>query len=222
MILILGYCSCSEENLSLSGIYTGYWAETRFQYTFSLNNEFEFVTEGHFGNTTTHGKYTTIDSFILLQPYTDWAMNHGVLKNRLRLIFDVDCISDFDNNFYCKNIELLNEMSERNYVLQDIIENRLLELEEVKEIINKYPEYSKYNPKHPRFQYEGIVLVEKIELHLFLLCKSNEESNRLFRPFIYFQGQKYLVDISGNTIFRHHSRMDSLSYVDTLFAELKK
>ncbi|MBL7793424.1 MAG: hypothetical protein JNK77_13930 [Saprospiraceae bacterium] len=217
IFLLTGMISCANEEISLAERYTGYWAETQFDYYFYPNNEFVFKTLGHFGNTTTEGKYAVIDSIILIYPYTDWNVAHGVLKNRLVIKSENGCIRDYENNFYCENVDVLNKVSEEYFILLDSIKNRLFELDAVKEIMNQSPDSSRFDTKYPRFRYDGITLINNNEFHGFQLEEINEESNWLQQPFLNVQNQYYLISINENMIFRHHVKGDSLSFVDQLF-----
>jgi len=216
-ITLLLSWSCKKES-SLGKKYTGYWAETRFEYNFySKSQEFVFNAQGHYGNTTTKGKFSIIDSIILLYPYTDWDSFHGVLKRRLVYKSELGCIRDFNDHYYCEDLDKINQYIEQRYDFKNSIQARLFKLEEVKKIIEAYPEFSPLYKPNPRFQFEGITLIDNKEYYGFQLEEKNEDEN-WFRPFINIQGQYYLVNIEENLIYQHHTRGDSISIVEKLFA----
>ncbi len=207
--------SCKEDKLSRSK-YIGFWAETQFVYIFKSNNEFIFSTEGHFGNTKSYGKYSIIDSIVLLHSYTDWGLFHGVLKNRLIIKKELECLQDFDNNYYCLDTQVLNFVIEKESDLMEKIKEILLDQEEVRKIISKFSDHSKPINIHSLFAYEGIVLIDNNQYHSFQLRKINDDPN-IYRYFTNIQNQYYLVNLKENLIYKHHTRGDSISIMGSLF-----
>ena len=209
--------SCNNTYRSPTGKYIGFWAETEFNYEFNTNQNFTFSTYGHYGKTKIKGKYCVIDSVILLYPFTSWdASIHGVLKEKLIINTKSNYLRDFENNFYCKNLEILNLISSNHYHLIDSVKDRLYKLKSVKEITGKYKNLSKYNVYHPSFDYIGIELINNKEYHRFLLRKGENDNNEC-SDIIYVQYQDYLVNFEYNRIYRHHTYKDSISFVGLLF-----
>gem|GEM_PF-2332751 len=203
-------CSCNYE-VSLVEKYTGFWAETEFDYQFySSSNEFVFTTKGHFGYTTTKGKFSIVDSVIRLQPTTDWTTNQGVLKTRLVYIGENGCIRDFDDNYYCVDLDKTNHFIEQREAFRERAKKRLFEVNGVKEIVNKHP------GRDLRFRYQGITLIDEREYHDFQLEKRNENENSAYL-FLNVTGERYLLNVEDNLIYKHHSRGDSISRVESLF-----
>lgn len=211
--------SCEKYNVSYLKSHKSYWAETEFEYFFYPNQEFVFKTEGHFGNTESRGKYAIVDSVILLHPYTDWNLHHGVLKNKLIIRKDIKCLRDLQNNFYCTNFKDYNYITEREYILKDSIENRLFQLKEVKKITDQYPSFSKFKRGHPRFYYSGLVMIKNKQYHWFHLEEENKSEDSLLPQYRRVQYKNYLINLNNNTIYKHHFYKDSISVVGELFSE---
>lgn len=215
LFVLFLFGSCKENKLSHSK-YIGLWAETKFEYIFNSNNEFIFTTSGHFGQTKSFGKYAIIDSIVLLHSYTDWNLYHGVLKNRLIIKKEFECLQDLDNNYYCLDTETLNFLIEQEEGVLGRIKKRLLEQEEVREIISKHTGQSESKIDQPYFAYEGIVLIDNNQYHSFQLRKINHNPD-ILRFFTNIQNQNYLVNLKKNLIYKHHSRGDSISIEGPLF-----
>jgi hypothetical protein len=215
-ILVSCTISCSKSKIS-GKKFTGYWAETKFEYLFKEKGNFIFKTEGHFGNTLSEGKYSMIDTVVLLYPFTDWNRFHGVLQTRLIYNDQIECLQDFDNRFYCQNIDSINTNILRVEKMNSKIINRLFKVKEVKEKQEEYKEEIKAESNFLRFDYEGIILIDNNQFHSYQLKKKIDFEAPLYRFNENIQYHFYLVSLEKNLIYKHHSREDSLSIVSRLF-----
>lgn len=215
LVILFSIFSCKEHKISEKK-FTGFWAETTFEYSFRKGNEFNFVTEGHFGNTMTTGKYSIIDSIILLYPYTDWNRFHGVLKTRMIYVDQMNCIKDFENRFYCEDLDAINRTNESVERLKSRVIKKLLS---VRDVSKKYEEFCDKVQKefsYLHFDYEGIILIDNRQFHSFQLKKKNESYKLSPMPYLNVQHQLYLVNLEDRVIYKHHMREDSMSLVGYL------
>lgn len=209
-------CTGSQQAGNLSGKYAGYWAETYLEYEFFPDHKFIFTTEGHFGVTETKGKYAVIDSIVLLHPFSDYTLRQGVLRQQLVIREKTRCLSDYGNTFYCKDSIALQEIADVKWRLMDSIEGRILKLDEVVQITDTFPDYQRYDPRSPYFEFEGIRLLNAKEYYNYQFQVRNEGPGRLRTPYHYFHNQEYLIHVSDNKIYRLING-DSLVFVDILF-----
>lgn len=112
IVVILASWGCADQPRAIPKTYTGYWAETRMTYEFSVDNAFTFTTAGHYGHTTTSGRYAIIDSVILLHPFSDNTLRAGVLKPRLFIVDPRGCIRDEEHHYYCDAPKNMNKVFE--------------------------------------------------------------------------------------------------------------
>lgn len=66
IIVVLSLTSCINPAPKLSGTYNGFWYETSFEFTFQTNGDFVMETDGHSGQTTTHGEYVMLNTTVFL------------------------------------------------------------------------------------------------------------------------------------------------------------
>lgn len=230
-LLMLLFLSCQPDKNSISEKYIGFFATTDFSYEFDENNNFVFETFGHLGNDTIYGKYAMVDSMLLLYPYTDSETWEGVFDRRFIIKSDFDYIRNFYFRPYIRDtyeeadgednydeiISKLNALRAYHHGVLDSIENRLLELDEIVKITECYPNYKKDDVlESPHFSYEGIMLIDNQEYHQFefkhgyIVARSKDFQEP---PII----QKYLVNTTQNSIYRHLGRYKSPQFVKHLF-----
>lgn len=125
MITLPALWDCTDQPRVISRTYTGFWAETRMTYEFSLDNAFTFTTAGHYGNTTTSGRYAIIDSVILLHPFSEKTLRAGVLKPRLFIVDSPGCIRDEEHHYYCDAPKNRNKVFEEGPQTNDDTITRL-------------------------------------------------------------------------------------------------
>lgn len=219
LLLLASIFSCDKKEILLKGQFTGFWAETQFIYHFQTDNQFLLTTKGHYGNTHTGGKFVVIDSIVLLYPYTDWTVRDGVLSTRLKWLPDMQCLRDFENHFYCRDLDRIVGLETKEYDLLDSIERRLLTIEPVQVELEKYSGDRHHLSSFPHFQYGGIVVMEKKEYHFFEMVVRNEKMYEETGPCRYrhIQGQSYFIHLEENQIYQYYSKGDSLSPAAKLF-----
>ncbi len=166
--------------------YEGFWASTQIVYTFKKDGSFTFETDGHYGSVKNEGTYAILDSVLLLNPTTDAQLYHGVLKTRLKLMPD-GCLRDYNNYHYCHSIELINESNRRI----NEFSNQAIKVLDTFTVIHRLKK--QYNPEigdePPSFSYEGILLVDAQEYHVFDLGVYNDNDYPFYRRL-----GTYLVD----------------------------
>ena len=152
--------------------YYGYWAETFWTYQFHKDGTFTFLCDGHYSTDCNDtGIYTVLDSFILLVPNTDWRVYAGVLKNKLKYI-DKNRIRDYDGYYYTSNFDSIHYYNQLRYDFVDSTKSVLNGLDEVIKAkarigVKGDSWYDKHNK--PEFWYDGIIVVDNVELHSFNL-----------------------------------------------------
>jgi len=90
---------------NISCNYYGWWADTRWEYIFSKNNNFIFNTGGHFGNTHTMGIYHFSGDTIFLLPFAkEKQTDSGYLYLKDSLLIEGDsCVIQLSTGYdYCK------------------------------------------------------------------------------------------------------------------------
>lgn len=118
LILILVSCKTKSKEEFFVGEYNGYWAMTKWNYKFYPNNEFNFMSEGHFGFTESNGKYIRKGDSLFLTPDSLKLVEYGVV-NPLYLIDGDSCIIDVLLKYdYCKT---RSWSLERKLILNDSI-----------------------------------------------------------------------------------------------------
>ena len=206
--------SCVNDEGFLKGTFVGTFDDTTFEYQFYKNGSFVFTTDGHYGNSTTKGKYAVIDSNIMLCPDTDWDLHYGVLKSRL-LLTKSGCIKDYDNNFYCNDYDETNSQSEKQLGISNNIINRLKQLDEVVKLQMDW-NLGNYNDHGSYFQYNGIVRIENLEFHYYDLRTPVLDTLEKTHYVRNVQYHDYLINVENNSIYKYHSYKDSISFVSNL------
>ena len=203
--------SCGEKNTSyIDKEFEGYWADSGWHYDFDKDGTFTFKSDGHFGFTTQTGKYAIIDDVIVLVPNSDWVSRHGVLKERLK-IFSEDCIRDFDNNFYCQDIEKVFSLRDREFEFQDsvvmILDSLSVAIDEKRRVNFRRAEGEKLDLK---IGFEQVFVVDQEEYYVFSLFGTRELPSTEFERYSFLS---FLVKKQPFEIYQHHSSGDSLSLV---------
>ncbi|MEM8528213.1 MAG: hypothetical protein AAGG68_26450 [Bacteroidota bacterium] len=182
--------------------YEGMWHESIFEYIFKPNGSFTFKSYGHYGNTTTKGKYVIVDSVILLHPLTDWDLQQGVLMPRLILNQQHSCFYDFRKNYYCINEEDRKPLFTAHREKLEAYEKRLLELEEVQQALNGYPEPQTVTERmnYPKFEFQGTMFLDENIFYKMSLRERNLEALYGKRTLQY---QSYLLNEEQNEIYQN-------------------
>ena len=158
--------------------YYGMWAETIWTYQFHKDGTFTFLCDGHYDvNHKEMGIYTVLDSFILLVPHTDWDVYWGALKTKLKYI-DENCIRDYNGYYYTSNFDSINYYNGLKYDFEEFTISVLNGLEEVIEEKARFPEKDAWPVPNPRFYYDGITVVNNVELHAFSLINYDDSPHR--------------------------------------------
>lgn len=102
LIITLLYATATTGQSSrkvIKGKYSGWWADTYWTYTFDKKNIFHFLTRGHYGNSSTVGKYLISGDSIFIKAFP-------TAKTFLidTLLIDGDsCIIELSTRYdYCK------------------------------------------------------------------------------------------------------------------------
>lgn len=98
-ILLLLFTS-KVEGQSISGVYSGWWGSTWWEFRFLMNNTYIRTSTGHYGNTVVNGEYKLRkDTIILIRGFEN---THGTVNEKY-LIDGDSCIIDIDLGYdYCK------------------------------------------------------------------------------------------------------------------------
>ena len=103
IILLFSLFIKTEQETLLIGQYNGYWATTRWTIDIKSNNEFDFITSGHFGFTKTTGKYYLSKSIVQLKADNDAILSSVFESLKLKRVND-SCLVDLSNGYdYCRN-----------------------------------------------------------------------------------------------------------------------
>lgn len=199
--LLLSIISCDDRLNYFNKTYEGLWAETRWIYKFKKDGTFKFITEGHYDFSEHSGNYIIKDSIMFLNPDTDWPMLDGVLKTRLR-IMSSDCIRDFDNNYYCMTTDSINEFIEQKYVFNEKAVEVIDNLNVVKDEKNRISSHHKGDSLEFSIDYNGIIVVNRKEYHIFSLDRWTIEGSRRYLTFLVTKRpfEVYQHDYSGNKL----------------------
>jgi hypothetical protein len=204
--LISALTSCNKENRLLEKKYVGLWMETSWTYEFRDNGQFIFKSEGHYGNVIDSGFYFIHDNLILLNPRTDWHAYDGALKTRLKII-DSNCIRDFNNNFYCVTVDIINPLNENEWTFQsrviDIIDTLQVVNDEKQRVAKHYPDNEELEFK---ILYERIIVIDNREFHEFNLIRYDLKEGRQY--YLTFLATKKPFEI-----FQHNSAGNKLSLI---------
>ncbi len=190
--------------------FNGFWAETEWTYDFKKDGTFKFYAKGHYDTNEYTGRYIISDSTVFLNPDTDWQTFDGVIKSRLK-IMNKECLRDYDNNFYCKNYEIIDSLNDKEFEFQQkaisIIDtlsivkkekDRLKGIEQDNEnVLDGDPEI--------RISYTGIIVVNRKEFHQFYL-----EKVALLNT---WRNLDFLVTKKPFTIYEHLGVRDSLRVI---------
>ena len=101
---------------NLEGKYSGYWADTSWDYTFDVKGNYEYVTAGHFGFTNSKGKYTIKSDTLILN--TNSGAKYSVEIHDYKMLIDRDsCIIDISTRYdFCKVRKTIDEGSNRRNI----------------------------------------------------------------------------------------------------------
>ena len=202
--------SCGEKHTYIDKEYEGFWAETDWHYDFNKDGTFTFKTVGHYGHVTQTGKYAIIDDKIVLSPNSDWQSLHGVLATRLKIVNE-DCIRDYDNNYYCKDISKIDIIRENEFKFQDsvalILDTLDIVLHEKRRVNSRKTEEEKIKLK---IVFDKILLVNGEDYQVFSLYGIKERSTMDYDEYTFLN---FLVKKQPFEIYQHHSSGDSLALV---------
>lgn len=191
------FSSCQRESNYLDATYKGAWYDTWFDYTFKPNGTFIYNTRGHYGYTTTKGKYAIIDSVILLRPYTEGHLSKGGLI----MTHKNTCLYDSKKHYYCIDEEDSYTFEEEHRNKLEIITNRLLQLEDVKKTLSEYPTPQTYEEReyYPKFEFEETIWLDK---RLYYRIKLKERNRASDYEYSFVGDHQYLVDCERNKIYK--------------------
>jgi hypothetical protein len=164
--------SCSNETFYIDDKFNGFFAETEWTYEFKKDGTFKFYTEGHYGNNEFKGRYVISDSTVFLNPDTDWQTFDGVIKPRLR-IMNKECLRDYDNNYYCKNYEIIDNLNNKEFEFQEkaisIIDTLSIVKREKERLLTIEQDNHSVLDGEPeiRISYTGIIVIDRKEFHQF-------------------------------------------------------
>ena len=200
--------TCTNRATFVDEKFNGYWASTEWIYEFNKDGTFKFIVNGHYDFSEYNGRYIISDSIIFLNPDTDWQVFHGVIKQKLKII-DSECLRDYDNNFYCKNHNIVGELSEKELEFQtktiDILDTLSIVRQEKKRL-SKYEQKTAFGDDlEVKIRYSGIIVVKKQEFHLFQL-----EQTDLLNTWILLD---VMVKKKPFEIYEHISVRDSLKLI---------
>ncbi len=106
-VIFISCGNISDNNTKLiEGSYYGTWLETTFEYKFYENGTFWANTQGHYGNTTSSGKYQMIGDTLILQSIRTDSIDASRFRNidEGKYLLDGLCIVDLDINVdFCTN-----------------------------------------------------------------------------------------------------------------------
>jgi hypothetical protein len=206
--------ACTSRTAHIDGKFkeSGPWYYRTFQFkkdgTFDFNNQLGFHKER-----TITGTYVISDNIIFLNPDTDFLDQE--LKLKLRVI-DSGCLRDYDNVFYSSDSLAGEKLTQAEYKFQEETTSILDTLREVQkereylDIVNQ-----KYLNRYPNIivsdvsvDYQGIVVVDKRELHLFEYVKVDTTYHNQTEHFL-----RLLVHKEPFEIYRLYNFEDSLRLI---------
>jgi len=201
ILTFIFFSSCQRKSNYLDATYKGAWYDTWFDYTFKPNGNFIYKTRGHYGYTTTKGKYAIIDSVILLRPYTKWHLSQNVLKSGLIITNENTCLYDSKKHYYCINEDDSYAFEEKHRNKLGIITNRLLQLEDVQKTLSEYPTPQTYDEQeyYPKFEFENTIWLDKRLYYRIKLKERNRESDY---EYSFIGDHQYLVDCERSKIYK--------------------
>lgn len=211
LMLVLSLTTCVDQSPKLSGTFHGFWYETSFDFTFYANGEFIMETGGHFGQTTTHGEYTLLDTTVFLLPDSDDVLdnNFGIHISKLRYDLSTDCLVDFKDNLYCQEHDQLFKLGEERYELQQEVEKYLLELPEVETYISTKTDTTGNFVSRPKIEFDYIRTLKRRHYWQYRLMIGNpdayKELNSYFLP---ARISPFLVDVKTLKIYREERSVD--------------
>jgi hypothetical protein len=214
IILLIGLVeltsSCSNEALYMDDKFNGLWAETEWIYEFRMDGTFNFRTNGHYGNSEHKGRYIISDSIVFINPDTDWPMFDGVLRPRLKIV-NKDCLRDYDNNFYCKDYETINEINNDEFEFKEkvisIIDTLSIVTKEKSRLMKiKQDNFSVLDGgPEIRISYNGIIVIDRREFHQFYVDR--------LALLNHWKNLNFLVTKKPLAIYERLSRVDSMKLV---------
>lgn len=160
IIILFSFLSCERPSyhFSTTQTFNGGWAETKWMYSFFSDGRYVLKSEGHLAGTPKYGDYFKKDSTIILIPATSYFDNE--MLNRLKVINE-NCIRDYAGYFYCKEWEMLNEMSEKQWKAEELV---IEKIERLDLMIEKRSQLmSRDSTKKYILRNEGIVILDEGE-----------------------------------------------------------
>ncbi len=101
IILLFGNLLSNKQEPPVTGEFKGFWAATRWTLELRQNNEFKFMSTGHFGRTESSGTFRIENQFLELEPEEESPMEMVFENFKFRIIGD-SCLVDIDHGYdYC-------------------------------------------------------------------------------------------------------------------------
>lgn len=127
LLPLLLFLSCQQEQvIQLKSTYTGFYAETKWTFSFFTNNDYQLEFDGHAGDGIRKGRYFICDSTIVLLNDTEHFEDFEL--KRLAII-DNNCLRDFSNCYYCDTEENQTISFEKTFnetlAIIDTLENHI-------------------------------------------------------------------------------------------------
>jgi hypothetical protein len=222
LVLTMTLASCINDQPILSGTYFSYWYETSFEFTFLPNGNFKMETGGHFGETTTTGRYAMLDTIVFLLPDSDDVLHNGFGIYVDRLIYrpKENCLQDFQSHVYCSTEPDYLVIAEREYNVMQKIEERLMNLPEVVQYIETRTDTTVHWVDRPKMEFRGIRTLRQ-EYYFEYMLKISKEVREADDPyFVNAYIRPFLVSVPNNMIYREeHQTGQDLTKVDVLFTD---
>ena len=202
--------SCGEKDAYIDKEFEGFWAETGWYYDFNKDGTFTFKSEGHYGDVIQTGQYAILGDKILLSPNSDWEIIHGVLETRLKIVSE-DCIRDYDNNYYCQDLDKMYLIRDKEFSFQDsvalILDSLDIVTREKRRVNFRATEEEKIKLK---IVFDKILVVDGEDYQVFSLYGTKERSIMDYDEYTFLN---FLVKKQPFEIYQHHSSGDSLALV---------
>lgn len=173
-------------------------------------------TGGHFGQTTTHGEYTMLDTMVFLLPDSDDILDNsfGGQMTKLRYDSKSECLTDFGDHLYCRDEKQLYEIGEKRYEQRLKIKAYLLKLPEVEKYIRTQTDTTVDFVSKPKIEFDHVrTLGQRHFLQYQLMIANPERLKVVYSFFLPARMRPFLVDEKNLKIYREEwSDEETLRY----------